>query len=78
MQQAINARPSIATNDIITQERVIERCVIVSISSSRQISVFLKNREDKSSHQAQRLGAIAFDSKKKLKEIEKRILSALN
>lgn len=35
MQQAINARPSIATNDIITQERVIERCVIVSISSSR-------------------------------------------
>lgn len=35
MQQAINARPSIATDDIITQERVIERCVIVSISSSR-------------------------------------------
>lgn len=34
MQQAINVRASIATIDIITQERVIERCVIARISSS--------------------------------------------
>lgn len=65
MQQAINARPSIATNDIITQERVIERCVIVSISSSRH---------NQSSHQAQRLGAIAFDSKKKPERIREKNL----